>query len=170
LFGLVWFGFCFILFCFVFWFFQDRVSLCSPGCPGTHFVDQAGLKFRNLPACLPSAGIKDVVSTIWLCWLFCLFDCFCFFVLLDFCFSFFLRFIYLLCICVHCSCLQTPQKRASALITDGCEPPRSYWNLNSGPLEEQSVLLTTEPSHLSPCFSFETESHYIALAGLGFPM
>ena len=27
-----------------------RVSLCSPGCPGTHFVDQAGLKLRNPPA------------------------------------------------------------------------------------------------------------------------
>ena len=24
-------------------FFRDRVSLCSPGCPGTHSVDQAGL-------------------------------------------------------------------------------------------------------------------------------
>jgi hypothetical protein len=24
--------------------------LYSPGCPGTHFVDQAGLKLRNLPA------------------------------------------------------------------------------------------------------------------------
>jgi hypothetical protein len=30
--------------------FLDRVSLCSPGCPGTHSVDQAGLKLRNLPA------------------------------------------------------------------------------------------------------------------------
>jgi hypothetical protein len=30
--------------------FQDRVSLCSPGCPGAHFVDQAGLEVRNLPA------------------------------------------------------------------------------------------------------------------------
>jgi hypothetical protein len=29
-----------------FFFFQDRVSLYSPGCPGTHFVDQAGLKLR----------------------------------------------------------------------------------------------------------------------------
>ena len=47
---------------------------------------------------------------------------------------------------VHCSCLQTPQKRASDLITDGCEPPCSCWELNPGPLEEQSVLLTTEPS------------------------
>jgi hypothetical protein len=32
---------------FVFW---DRVSLYSPGCPGTHFVDQAGLELRNPPA------------------------------------------------------------------------------------------------------------------------
>jgi hypothetical protein len=29
------------------WFFRDRVSLYSPSCPGTHFVDQAGLKLRN---------------------------------------------------------------------------------------------------------------------------
>jgi hypothetical protein len=25
-------------------------SLCSPGCPGTYSVDQAGLELRNLPA------------------------------------------------------------------------------------------------------------------------
>jgi hypothetical protein len=37
----------YFLFCFV---FRDRVSLCSPGCPGTHFVDQAGLELRNPPA------------------------------------------------------------------------------------------------------------------------
>jgi hypothetical protein len=30
--------------------FRDRVSLCSPGCPGTHTVDQAGLELRNPPA------------------------------------------------------------------------------------------------------------------------
>jgi hypothetical protein len=47
---------------------------------------------------------------------------------------------------VHCSCLQTHQKRASDPIIDGCEPPCDRWNLNSGPSEEQSVLLTTEPS------------------------
>jgi hypothetical protein len=39
----------FCLTCFV-CFFRDRVSLCSPGCPGTHSVDQAGLELRNLPA------------------------------------------------------------------------------------------------------------------------
>jgi hypothetical protein len=44
-------------------------------------------------------------------------------------------------------CLQTPQKRASDPITEGCEPPCGCWELNSGPLEEQ---LTTEPS-LQPC-------------------
>jgi hypothetical protein len=37
------------LFCFVL-FFWDRVFLYSPGCPGTHFVDQAVLKLRNPPA------------------------------------------------------------------------------------------------------------------------
>ncbi|KRY62410.1 hypothetical protein T4D_3148 [Trichinella pseudospiralis] len=29
--------------------FADRVSLYSPGCPETHFVDQASLKLRNQP-------------------------------------------------------------------------------------------------------------------------
>jgi hypothetical protein len=35
---------------FVFFLFRDRVSLCSPGCPGTHSVDQAVPELRNLPA------------------------------------------------------------------------------------------------------------------------
>jgi hypothetical protein len=30
--------------------FRDTVSLYSPGCPGAHFVDQAGLELRNPPA------------------------------------------------------------------------------------------------------------------------
>ena len=29
---------------------RDRVSLCIPGCPVTHFVDQVGLELRNPPA------------------------------------------------------------------------------------------------------------------------
>jgi hypothetical protein len=37
-------------------------------------------------------------------------------------------------------------RRAPDLITDGCEPPCGCWELNSGLLEEQSVLLTAEPS------------------------
>jgi hypothetical protein len=36
--------FYFILFIYLFILvFRDRFSLCSLGCPGTHFVDQAGL-------------------------------------------------------------------------------------------------------------------------------
>jgi hypothetical protein len=33
---------------------------------------------------------------------------------------------------------------ASDPITDDCEPPCGCWDLNSGPLEEQSVLLTAD--------------------------
>jgi hypothetical protein len=35
----------FCLFCFVLFF--ETGFLCGPGCPGTHFVDQAGLELRN---------------------------------------------------------------------------------------------------------------------------
>jgi hypothetical protein len=38
------------IFFVLFLFFRDRVSLCSPGCPRTHSVDQAGLELRNPPA------------------------------------------------------------------------------------------------------------------------
>jgi hypothetical protein len=45
----------------VFW---DRVSPCSPGCPGTHFVDQAGLELRNLPASASRVlGLKACATT-----------------------------------------------------------------------------------------------------------
>ena len=50
-----------VLFCFV---FQDRVSLCSPDCPGTHFVDQAGLELRNPPASASQVlGLKACATT-----------------------------------------------------------------------------------------------------------
>jgi hypothetical protein len=58
--------FCFVLFClfFVFCFFQDTVSLCSPGCPGTHSVDQAGLKLRDpLASASPVLGLKACATT-----------------------------------------------------------------------------------------------------------
>jgi hypothetical protein len=42
------------LFCL---FFRGRVSLGSPGCPGTHFVDQAGLELRN-----PTASASQVLG------------------------------------------------------------------------------------------------------------
>ena len=43
-------------------------------------------------------------------------------------------------------CMSACQKTAPDLITDGCVPPCGCWELNSGPLEEQTMLLTTEPS------------------------
>ena len=61
---------------------------------------------------------------------------------------------YLLHIKVHYSCLQTHQERVSDPITDGCEPPCGCWDLSSGPLEDQSVLLTTEPSLQPPFLPF----------------
>jgi hypothetical protein len=36
----------------------------SPGCPGTHFVDQAGLELRNLPAsAFQVLGLKVCATT-----------------------------------------------------------------------------------------------------------
>jgi hypothetical protein len=66
--------------------------------------------------------------------------------LVGFCFLFFvfLRFIYFMYMSTPLLSLDT-QKRASDPITNGCEPPCGCWELNSGPLEEQLVLLTTEP-------------------------
>jgi hypothetical protein len=44
--------------------FQDRVSLCSPGCSGTHSVDQAGLELRNPPASASQVlGLKACATT-----------------------------------------------------------------------------------------------------------
>jgi hypothetical protein len=47
-----------------FFFFRDRVSLCSPGCPGTHSVDQAGLELRNSPNSASQVlGLKACATT-----------------------------------------------------------------------------------------------------------
>ena len=63
---------CFVLFCFCLFvwlvgFFWDIVSLYCPGWPGTHSVDEAGLKLRDPPA---SASwvleFKVCPSIIWL--------------------------------------------------------------------------------------------------------
>jgi hypothetical protein len=73
--------------------------------------------------------------------------CFLFALLLDIFFIYYYKYTV---------AVQTHQKRASDLITDGCEPPCGCWDLNSGPQEEeQSVLLTAEPSLQPPrCLFF----------------
>jgi hypothetical protein len=69
-----WDSFCLFVFClggclfleFCLFVFRDRVSLCNPGCPGTHFVDQAGLELRNLPASASASqvlGLKVCTTT-----------------------------------------------------------------------------------------------------------
>jgi hypothetical protein len=48
----------FFFVCFV---FQDKVSLCSSGCPRTHSVEQDGVRLkRSACLCLPSAGARGV--------------------------------------------------------------------------------------------------------------
>jgi hypothetical protein len=45
--------------------FRDRVSQCSPGCPGTHAVDQAGLELRNPPASASQVlGLKACATAV----------------------------------------------------------------------------------------------------------
>ena len=60
---------------------------------------------------------------------------------------------------VHCVCLVSmPAESVTSPgtgVTDGCEPPCMCWELNLGPLEEQSVLLTTKPSLHSLIFIFK---------------
>jgi hypothetical protein len=44
------------------------------------------------------------------------------------------------------TCMSTGQKRAQDFIIDGYEPPGGCWELNSGPLKEQLILLTSGSS------------------------
>jgi hypothetical protein len=67
--------FLFFVFVFVFLVFRDRVSLYSPGCPGTHSVDQAGLEFRNPPASASQVlGLKACATTAQLIYLFYVYE------------------------------------------------------------------------------------------------
>ena len=67
---------CWIFF-FFFFYFRDRVSLCIPGCPRTHFVDQAGLELRNPPASASQVlGLKACATTARLLSMFLMFVCF----------------------------------------------------------------------------------------------
>jgi hypothetical protein len=53
-------------FFFFFWFFKTGFLCIAPGCPGTHFVDQAGLELRNPPASASASrvlGLKACATT-----------------------------------------------------------------------------------------------------------
>jgi hypothetical protein len=83
------------LFCFVLFF--EAGFLCSPGYPGTHSVDHAGLQLRNLPASA-SQVLELKATTGWLeildCSYFCMF-CFVLFCFVLFCFVLFVLFCFL---------------------------------------------------------------------------
>jgi hypothetical protein len=56
------------IYLFIYFVFRDRVSLYSPGCPGTHFVDQTGLELRNPPASASQVlGLKACATMPDLC-------------------------------------------------------------------------------------------------------
>jgi hypothetical protein len=59
----------------------------------------------------------------------------------------------------------THQKRTSDPTTDGCEPSCGCWDLNSGSLEKQTVLLTAEPS-LQPQLGFLHQAHVLSTTTL----
>jgi hypothetical protein len=45
-------------------FWRQGFPLCSYGCPGIHFVEQAGLELRNLPASASQVlGLKASTTT-----------------------------------------------------------------------------------------------------------
>jgi hypothetical protein len=64
--------------------------------------------------------------------------------------------------------LSACQKRASGLIIDGYEPPYGCWELNSEPLEEQPVLLTSKPS-LQPLNALRVALSMVSLESNGNP-
>ena len=53
----------------------------------------------------------------------------------------FIMFVFCLHVCLH-EVVRYPETG----VTDSCELPCGYWELNLGPLKEQPVPLTTEPS------------------------
>jgi hypothetical protein len=68
LFSFLWSVSCILCILYLFLFvFRDRVSLYSPGCPGAHFVDQAGLELRKPPASASWVlGLKGMCHHAWL--------------------------------------------------------------------------------------------------------
>ena len=64
--------------------------------------------------------------------------------------------------------LDTHQKRASDPITDGCEPPCGCWELNTGHLGKQSVLLIPGPTLQPSTAVYYATFRLVTLEGLFF--
>jgi hypothetical protein len=117
---------CLLIFLFSFCIFWDRVSLYSPGCSHT-----------QRSACLSSllgAGIKGI------------FHCSCW--------NFYFFFSFLKIYFMHIS---TPPLLSADTPEEGTRPHyRWCWELNSGPVGEQSVHLTAKPSLQTRFLNFLT--------------
>jgi hypothetical protein len=107
------------------WRFLRKLDIVLPKDPA---IPPLSIYPEDAPTCN-----KDTCST--------LFNCQLFFYYLFLLFIYFYLYEYPIAVFRH-----TPEECASDPITDGCELLYGCWELNSGPLEEQSVLLTTEPS------------------------
>jgi hypothetical protein len=120
----------FLFVCFlIFW---DSVSLYS--CPGTHFVDQAGLELRNPPASASWVlGLKACATTAR--------------PYLNFFIHLFFLNVWMLC---FCAC----QKRALDPIIDVCEPLCGCWELNSGPKKSSQFSYSQSPLSSIPFFPY----------------
>ena len=60
------FFFSFFIFSFLVFGFQDKISLCSPGCPVTYSVDQAGPVLRVSPASVSLVvGLTVCTTNAW---------------------------------------------------------------------------------------------------------
>jgi hypothetical protein len=70
----------------------------------------------------------------------------------------------------HCLAFQRPEEVTECpgtKVTDGCELPGGCWQSNPGPLQEQPVLVTAEPSLQLLPWLLKTRSYSILLVDLG---
>ena len=124
--------------------FWDRVSLYSPGCPGTHFVDQAGLELRNPPAASASRvlGLKACATMPGLNLYF------------NFMFIVFCLHVRLYTTCMQCSNSPEQGVRSPGTgVTDGCEPQFRCWKSNRDYPDKQTMLPHPTPRDKVSLFS-----------------
>ena len=120
--GLWSFGTCvlpYFNFLFTFLVFWDRVSLCSPGCPGNHSVDQAVFEPRNPPVSASQVLELKACATPFL---FILFKYVC---------------LHVLCVCMFMSGALRGQKVTHLELKFQMESACVCWELFVSPLQEQ---------------------------------
>jgi hypothetical protein len=92
---------------------------------------------------------------------------FCLYVYMYVCVYVVCMYVCMMYVCVLCACLVVIEEGTrfpKTGVTDGSEPPCWCWELNPGPLQEQTALLTTEPSLQPQISSFsEASSLYKSL-------